>query len=400
MYRASAELVKYLAGKYDIPLDRQHILGHDKVPGTTPAAVPACTGTRARTGTGSTTSSCWARRSSRTRRAGRDVVTDPAGVRRATGRCTPAASTASVPCEPHGTNFVCLRTAPDATRHRWSRTSGSDPTGAASTTERGRHRTRAPPPASEYAVAERARRLDGDLVPGPEGLVREPARSSRRRCGRRGPVVTPKAGLARSPSTAGPTRRRRPTRRACPCRPSSPLQYTILAGQRYALQDATVSTDYYRATTFAGTPPTDHVDIRGQDAYYQVSLGHRTAYVRAADVDIVPAGDAETESTAERVQASASRRSSAADQRCSMAARSGPAGSWRSERASRRPRRRGGGRPATGGRRRPRARRPAPVRGGGSCARPHGCRRRRATARPYRRGGRRDPAGLGRRRWW
>jgi len=69
-----------------------------------------------------------------------------------------------------------------------------------------------------------------------------------------------------------------------------PLQYSILAGQRYALQDATVSTDYYRATTFAGTPPTDHVDIRGQDAYYQVSLGHRTAYVRAADVDIVPAG--------------------------------------------------------------------------------------------------------------
>jgi hypothetical protein len=69
-----------------------------------------------------------------------------------------------------------------------------------------------------------------------------------------------------------------------------PLQYSMLAGQRYALQDATISTDYYRATTFDGTPPTDHVDIRGQDAYYQVSLGHRTAFVRAADVDIVPAG--------------------------------------------------------------------------------------------------------------
>ena len=68
------------------------------------------------------------------------------------------------------------------------------------------------------------------------------------------------------------------------------MQYAILTGQRYALQDATVVTDYYRATTFAGTPPSDHVDIRGQDTYYQVSLGHRTAYVRAADVDIVPAG--------------------------------------------------------------------------------------------------------------
>ncbi|MCA1218323.1 peptidoglycan recognition protein family protein [Streptomyces sp. 8L] len=32
-YQATAELVKYLAAKYDIPLDRQHIIGHDNVPG-------------------------------------------------------------------------------------------------------------------------------------------------------------------------------------------------------------------------------------------------------------------------------------------------------------------------------------------------------------------------------
>ncbi|WP_030901659.1 N-acetylmuramoyl-L-alanine amidase [Streptomyces sp. NRRL F-5126] len=32
-YRATAELVKYLAAKYDIPLDREHIIGHDNVPG-------------------------------------------------------------------------------------------------------------------------------------------------------------------------------------------------------------------------------------------------------------------------------------------------------------------------------------------------------------------------------
>ncbi|MFD0664713.1 N-acetylmuramoyl-L-alanine amidase [Thermocatellispora tengchongensis] len=39
MYRSSARLVRYLADKYDIPLDRAHILGHDNVPGTTPATV-------------------------------------------------------------------------------------------------------------------------------------------------------------------------------------------------------------------------------------------------------------------------------------------------------------------------------------------------------------------------
>ncbi|MER5389055.1 N-acetylmuramoyl-L-alanine amidase [Saccharopolyspora sp. NPDC002686] len=31
MYRSSAELVKYLADKYDIPLDREHVLGHNEV---------------------------------------------------------------------------------------------------------------------------------------------------------------------------------------------------------------------------------------------------------------------------------------------------------------------------------------------------------------------------------
>ncbi len=36
MYRASAKLVRWLAAKYQIPLDRQHILGHDNVPAITP----------------------------------------------------------------------------------------------------------------------------------------------------------------------------------------------------------------------------------------------------------------------------------------------------------------------------------------------------------------------------
>lgn len=39
MYLASARLVRHLAAKYDIPLDRAHILGHDNVPGTTPETV-------------------------------------------------------------------------------------------------------------------------------------------------------------------------------------------------------------------------------------------------------------------------------------------------------------------------------------------------------------------------
>ena len=68
-----------------------------------------------------------------------------------------------------------------------------------------------------------------------------------------------------------------------------PLQYSIKAGQRYVLTDAHVPTDYYRASTFAGTPPDDHVVVHGQDVYYQISFGHRFAYVKASDVDVVTA---------------------------------------------------------------------------------------------------------------
>ncbi|MFE2883322.1 N-acetylmuramoyl-L-alanine amidase [Streptomyces sp. NPDC059272] len=39
-YRATADLVKYLAKKYDIPLDREHIIGHDNVPGPQDSYVP------------------------------------------------------------------------------------------------------------------------------------------------------------------------------------------------------------------------------------------------------------------------------------------------------------------------------------------------------------------------
>jgi N-acetyl-anhydromuramyl-L-alanine amidase AmpD len=41
MYRASARLVRYLAARYHIPLDREHILGHEELPAATPDRVAA-----------------------------------------------------------------------------------------------------------------------------------------------------------------------------------------------------------------------------------------------------------------------------------------------------------------------------------------------------------------------
>ena len=39
LYESSAALVRHLAHEYGVPLDRAHIIGHDQVPGITPANV-------------------------------------------------------------------------------------------------------------------------------------------------------------------------------------------------------------------------------------------------------------------------------------------------------------------------------------------------------------------------
>ena len=62
--------------------------------------------------------------------------------------------------------------------------------------------------------------------------------------------------------------------------------YAILAGQRYALTDETVATDYYKAVTFSADTPDDHIDIVGTDRFLLISFGHRQYYVKAADVEI------------------------------------------------------------------------------------------------------------------
>jgi N-acetyl-anhydromuramyl-L-alanine amidase AmpD len=62
MYRASADLVRYLAAKYHIPLDRRRILATRTSRGNARATSRPRTGIRVPTGTGRTTGTCRARR--------------------------------------------------------------------------------------------------------------------------------------------------------------------------------------------------------------------------------------------------------------------------------------------------------------------------------------------------
>ena len=134
MYRSSARLVRYLAKEYDIPLDMQHIFGHDQIPGSRPANVA---------GMHWDPGPYWnwehyfqllgAPLQRAHRRRAKDLVPDPARLRGQRADRHVLRRPAAGPCGRSGTNFVYLHTAPVASRRRSSTTSAAR-RGAPSTT--------------------------------------------------------------------------------------------------------------------------------------------------------------------------------------------------------------------------------------------------------------------------
>lgn len=284
MYRTSARLVRHLATKYDIPLDMQHIFGHDQVPGVTAANVA---------GMHWDPGPYWnwehyfqllgAPLGAHRAPAGSELVRILPGFE---GNVQPLVSctTAGVPCEPQGTNFVYLHQAPDEASPLINDI-GLRPNGTPSTTRVSDIGARAQA-GLEFAVADRRGDWTAIWFNGVRGWFHDPA-DAPKAVPVDGAYVVPRAGLAKVPvyGRAYPEASAYPA--GIPVQAVSPLQYTFAAGQRYAVGDFTVPTNYYRAVTFSLETPNDHVDVVGQDRYYQISLGHRFAFVRAADVDVV-----------------------------------------------------------------------------------------------------------------
>ena len=226
MYRSSARLVKHLAKKYGIPLDRQHILGHDTVPGPVSSSIPG-------------------------------MHTDPGPYwdwqHYFTLMGKPFTRTA-------GPNGGLVTVAPEYAKNRSSTPAAPSPASPVRrTVERGARvhgAVRGRPAGQGHRAAARRRRLDDRrerpglaalhgpavcgrraqgrldrrLVPGPEGLVQEPeeaahgARRGRSRHhaeGRRGDV--PVYGRAYPEVEAYPA--------GITPQPVSPLPYKLLAGQ-------------------------------------------------------------------------------------------------------------------------------------------------------------------------
>ncbi|MEV1083956.1 peptidoglycan recognition family protein [Streptomyces sp. NPDC050211] len=276
MYRTSARLVKYLAAKYGIPLDRQHILGHDTVPGPTTSTIP---------GMHTDPGPYWdwqhyftllGRPFGTTARAGAGMVTilpDYANHRPAFTGC----SAQGKPCPAHGSSAVRLYSQPDE-NSALIKDIGLRPSGDASTTDVNDIGSRVST-GQQYAVAGRQGDWTAIWYLGQKAWFKNPKKQPTA-VNASGAVVTPRAGLAQIPvyGRAYPEAEAYPA--DVPAQAVSPLPYKLLAGQKYVVGDK-VPGEYYYAVAFA----TDaHKVIVGKDLYYEIQFGHRVAYVRAADV--------------------------------------------------------------------------------------------------------------------
>ncbi|MET8569440.1 N-acetylmuramoyl-L-alanine amidase [Streptomyces sp. NPDC004783] len=278
MYRSSARLVKYLARKYGIPLDRQHILGHDNVPGPTTSTVP---------GMHTDPGPYWdwrhyfrllGRPFEPTAGPNSPMVTirpDYAANRPEYTGC----DTAGEPCAAHGSSEVRLYSDHDVNAPLIKDIGlGSAPTTGVNDLS-SRVST-----GQQFAVADRWGDWTAIWYLGQKAWFHNPGRSPAA-VPASGRLITPRAGLESVPvyGRAYPEKAAYPA--GVPAQAVSPLRYTLPKGQKYVAGDK-VPGEYFYAVTF---DEANHRVVTGQDLYYEIQYGHRVAYVRAADVTLVPA---------------------------------------------------------------------------------------------------------------
>ncbi|GAA1069767.1 N-acetylmuramoyl-L-alanine amidase [Kitasatospora nipponensis] len=308
LYQSSAELVRYLAARFGVPLDRQHVIGHDDVPGPTQASQSGMhwdPGTfwdwghyldllNAPIGPGDAGDP----------RAGDVVTIAPAF------DASNEPPVGSVTARPE--NFVYLRTRPadDAPLIDGGGTAASDwsdkavtGTGYVVAGQQGEWtaiwydgqqawfhnaggrsaRLERRAVAANVAAAGAAFTHLGQLaqlagVAGPAGAG---ART----------VLTPRAGLATIPvyGRAYPESAAYARYPAITAPEVVALRATIPAGQAYlAADDVPERADFFYDRNIDGDAPDDRTLVVGQDTYYPIRYNHRLAYLRASDVQ--PAG--------------------------------------------------------------------------------------------------------------
>jgi hypothetical protein len=274
MYRSSAKLIGYLAAKYGIPLDRQHILGHDNVPGTVPSTVAGMHWDPGPYWD-------WAHYFDLLHAPFRSTGTSLTGL--VTVRPNYATNTlpftgcdvAGQPCPARGSTSVVLRTEPRDDAPQLTDI-GLHPDGTPGTMHISDHSSRAET-GQTFAIAERRGAWVAVWYLGQKGWFH-----TSDAIWSLGFVATPKKGRDTIPVYG----RAYPEASAYPSgitpQAVTPLQYTLSAGQKYAVGLITPS-EYYWAVTYDAT---NHTVVRGQTKYLQIQFGHRVAFVNLDDVDL------------------------------------------------------------------------------------------------------------------
>ncbi len=282
LYHSSARLVRYLAAKYHVPLDRQHIIGHDNVPGTLPTTVAGMHWDPGPFWDWGHFMTLLGRPIFQTATSHSNVVTIRPRFDTNLQHVTDCEQSTEVPDQ--GTSFVYLHTAasddaplvsdpalhPDGTP---GTTCGNDWGDKASAGQ-------------QFVVAGRQGDWTAIWWGGTKAWFHNPA-NARTAVPAFAKLIKPKSGLSSIPVYG----RAYPEEAAyagtpIPYQTVTPLQYTIAAGQAYVTGGSAVA-DYYYSKTIDDSNPMDDTVVIGHDRYLVIQLGHRIAFVRAADVDVV-----------------------------------------------------------------------------------------------------------------
>ncbi len=289
MYRSAAALVRYLASKYGIPLNRAHILGHDDVAGPTNSLTVAQHWDPGPFWNwnhfmalvhGVSDSTEQASGGSLSRGIHQLVTIDPTFSTNEPKvvNCT---STGCVTLAKQPANFVYLRTGPgssypligDPVLHSdgsYGTYVDSDWGDKAETGEK-------------YVFAGQSGNWTAIWFRGRKAWFYNPSGANQKARYTNGTVITPKSGLTSVPvyGAAYPESSVYPS--AVPVKQVVKLTYTIPAGQAYPTIGS-VPTDYYYTDNIDSSAPDDHTVIIGKTVYYQINFNHRRFYVRASDV--------------------------------------------------------------------------------------------------------------------
>ncbi|MBH8597669.1 peptidoglycan recognition family protein [Thermoactinomyces sp. CICC 10523] len=270
LYRSSAKLVRYLALKYRIPLDRAHIFGHDEVPGLSP---------NYQSSMHQDPGPFWDW-NHYMELLGAPII--PKFGNKNVVTIKPNFQTNRPPIDgvnPQPSNFVYLYSEPS-----FDAPLLDDPALNGPGTREGLDWGDKAVTGQTYYLAEHKGDWDAIWYGGQKAWFYNPHHQNT--VPGRGTLIAPKKGVQEIPVYGAAY----PEDAAYPAgiTPAAliPLQYKIPAGQVYVAEEK-VKGDYYYAKVFTDDPYATHKMICGQQEFYRIHFNHRFAFVRASDVDVI-----------------------------------------------------------------------------------------------------------------